>query len=122
MSAIQVMVVDDHPVMREGLSRMLNLQSDIEVVGEASDGEDAVLLARELVPDVILMDVSMPKMDGVEATRVIHTEFSQIRIIGLSVFDKDDLAASMIAAGASDYCTKAGDTDTLLSAIRGNTI
>ena len=116
---IHVMVVEDHPVMRQGLSRMLSLHSDIEVVGEASDGEDAVHLARELMPDVILMDISMPNMDGLDATRIIHREFPHIRIIGLSMYDTDEQAAPMIAAGAWGYCTKAGDTDIVLSAIRG---
>lgn len=116
---IRIMLADDHPVMREGLSKMLNSYSDIEVVGEASDGEEAVRLARELIPDVILMDISMPKMDGLEATRIIHPEFPHIRIIGLSMYDGDDIAEAMINAGAASYRSKSGDTDRLLAAIRG---
>lgn len=87
---VRVMIVDDHSVMRQGLSTMLGLQSDIEMVGEAPDGEQAVQLAREIVPDVILMDVSMPNMNGMEATRIIHSEFPHIRIVGLSMYDADD--------------------------------
>ncbi len=116
---IHVMVADDHAVMREGLSRMLISHPDIEVVGEASDGEEAVHLARELLPDVILMDIRMPNMDGLEATRIIHAKFPHIRIIGLSMYDEEDQAALMTAAGAFAYRLKSGNTDSLLAAIRG---
>jgi len=116
---ICVMLVDDHPVMRQGLRTMLGLQSDIKVVGEASDGEEAVQLTREIVPDVILMDINMPNMDGLEATRIIHSEFPHIRIIGLSVYHEDHQAAAMISAGASAYRSKSDDTDLLLAAIQG---
>jgi PAS domain S-box-containing protein len=116
---IRVMLVDDHAVMREGLSRMLEPHADIEVVGEASDGEEAVHLAQELIPDAILMDISMPKMNGLEATRIIHAEFPHIRIIGLSMYDEDDQAEAMLDAGASAYRSKSSNTDRLLAAIRG---
>lgn len=115
---IRVLLVDDHTVVRQGLSTMLNLHPDVEVVGEAADGEEAVEKARKLQPDVILMDISMPKMDGVEATQMIHSELPFIRIIGLSMHDKQDQAALMIEAGASAYCTKDGDSHILLSEIR----
>lgn len=112
-------LVDDHSVMREGLSRMLDTHSDIEVVAEASDGEEAVRRSRELIPDVILMDISMPNMDGIEATRIIHSELPHIRIIGLSMYDEDDQAKAMLDAGASAYRSKSGNKDRLLAAIRG---
>jgi CheY-like chemotaxis protein len=115
----KILLVDDHTVVRQGLSAMLNLHSDIEIVSEAADGEEAVKEARKMQPDIILMDIGMPKLDGVEATRVIHSEFPHIRIIGLSMYDKDDQAVRMIEAGACAYCTKGGDTSDLLSAIRG---
>jgi DNA-binding NarL/FixJ family response regulator len=88
-------------------------------VGEASDGEEAVHLAQELIPDAILMDISMPKMNGLEATRIIHAEFPHIRIIGLSMYDEDDQAEAMLDAGASAYRSKSSNTDRLLAAIRG---
>ncbi|MFO7964321.1 MAG: PAS domain S-box protein [Desulfobacterales bacterium] len=116
---ISILLVDDHRVMRDGLANLLDLHADIEVLGQASDGEEAVNLARELLPDVILMDVNMPKMDGIEATRAITSEFPHIRIIGLSMYDEDDKAAEMIEAGASAYRSKSGNTDLLLSSIRG---
>ncbi|MCF8145497.1 MAG: response regulator [Deltaproteobacteria bacterium] len=115
---IRVLLVDDHTVVRQGLATLLTLQSDIEIVGEAADGMEAVIKARDLQPDVIVLDISMPKMDGVEATRIILSEFPHIRIIGLSMHDKQDQADQMIEAGASAYCTKDGDTNKLLSEVR----
>ena len=115
---INVMLVDDHGLMRDGLKRLLNDVDGIDVVAEAETGEQAIHQVRRRPPDVILMDISMPKMDGIEATRVISSEFPHIRIIGLSMYDRDQ-ANRMIEAGASAYCTKGGDTDILLSEIRG---
>jgi PAS domain S-box-containing protein len=115
---IRVMLVDDHAVMRQGLSSLLGHQTDIEIVGEAEDGQAAVELARAINPDVILMDISMPKMNGIEATRAIHPDQPNIRIIGLSMFDAADQAAAMLEAGAAAYLTKSGNSDALLSAIR----
>ncbi len=115
---IRTLVVDDHTVVRQGISTLLSLYSDIEMVGEAGDGQEAVEKARQLHPDVILMDISMPRMDGIQATRIIRSELPYVRIIGLSMHDKQDQADQMIQAGASAYCTKDGSTDELLSAIR----
>jgi signal transduction histidine kinase/CheY-like chemotaxis protein len=117
---IRVMLVDDHAVMRQGLSSLLEGHCDIEIVGQAADGIEAVRLAREINPDVILMDIGMPKMNGLEATRAIHPEQPHIRIIGLSMFDPSDQAEAMLAAGAEAYLTKSGNTETLLAAIRNS--
>ncbi len=116
---LRILLVDDHAVVRQGLSMILGAQEGIEIVGEASDGEEAVQLAKEIEPDVILMDISMPGIDGIEATRRIHTEQPEIRIICLSMFEDHDMASAALQSGAADYLTKSGDTDLLLSVIRG---
>ncbi|MFO7912854.1 MAG: response regulator transcription factor [Desulfotignum sp.] len=105
-------------IVHQGILTLLSFHSDIKMVGEAGDGQEAVEKARQLHPDVILMDINMPRMDGIQATRVIHSELPNVRIIGLSMHDKEDQADQMIQAGGSAYCTKDGNTDELLSAIR----
>jgi DNA-binding NarL/FixJ family response regulator len=105
-------------VVRQGISALLSFHSDIEMVGEAGDGREAVEKARQLQPDVILMDINMPEMDGIQATRIIRSELPYIRIIGLSMHDRQHQADQMKQAGAFAYCTKDGSTDELLSAIR----
>ena len=115
---IRVLVVDDHPVVREGLASMVASHVDLEIVGEASDGEEAVRLALKLVPDAILMDIAMPNMDGVQATRIIHSEFPHIRIIGLSTYDDDGQTTAMLNAGALVYRSKGVKKEELISLIR----
>jgi DNA-binding NarL/FixJ family response regulator/two-component sensor histidine kinase len=115
---IRVMLADDHAVVRQGIANLLRDEPDIEVVGEAGDGQEAVELAAKLLPDVILMDVSMPKLDGVEATRAIRNEFPEIRIIGLSMFEDVEIAQGMRDAGAVDYVTKSGSADVLVNRVR----
>ena len=105
-------------MVHKGLISMLGQYPDIKIVAEAADGVSALRMTRKLTPDVILMDVGMPVMDGMEATRIISSEFPNIRIIGLSMYVEKEQAAAMIAAGASAYFTKDGDTDRLISAIR----
>ncbi len=115
---IRVMLVDDHVVMRQGLAALLQEEPDIEIVGEASDGKSAVDLAREVRPDVVLMDVSMPGMNGIEATRIIHAENPRVRVIGLSMFEEADQAAAMRQAGAVDYLNKTGPSNAVIMTIR----
>jgi CheY-like chemotaxis protein len=115
---IRVMLADDHAVMREGLARLLGEQGDLEIVGQATQGLEAVQLAAQLQPDVILMDISMPRMNGIEATRIIHQDFPEIRIIGLSMFEEPEQAQAMREAGAVNYLTKSGPSADLLRAIR----
>ncbi len=115
---IRVLLADDHPIVRHGTARLLQDCPDIEVVGEAADGREAVELARRLTPDVILMDVSLPHLSGIEATRQILRELPHARVIGLSMHEEADMAAGMREAGAAAYLTKGGPTDDLLAAIR----
>ena len=115
---IRILLTDDHAVMREGLARLLGQETDFEVVGQASDGQEAVELAGKLLPDVILMDISMPRMSGVDATRVIHQRHTDIRIIGLSLYEEEERAKAMLDAGAVFYLTKSDPPADLRAAIR----
>jgi len=117
-ASVRVLIADDHTVMRDGLFLLLSRQHDIQVVGEAADGQEAVKLARQLRPDVILMDVSIPKVDGIEATRIIHRELPKIRIIGLSMFEDGERKKKMANAGAVKYVSKSRASDDLVEAIR----
>jgi PAS domain S-box-containing protein len=117
-AVIRVVLADDHQIMRQGLASLLRMETDMEIAGEASDGLEAVALARSLRPDVVVMDVSMPNMNGVEATRCITSELSDVRVIGLSLHDTGDMAAAMKAAGAVHYLSKGGPSDVLIAAIR----
>lgn len=100
----RILVVDDHEKLRSSICRML--RGRVDVVGEAANGSEAVQKSRELHPELILMDVRMPEMDGVEATRIIHDEMPDIRIIAHSAFDEHELVAEMIEAGAERYLIK----------------
>lgn len=115
---IRLLLADDHVVMREGLAGLLEQATDIEIIGQAADGQEAVELATRLRPDVILMDISMPRLNGVEATRIIHRDQPEIRIIGLSMFDAADRAQAMREAGAVNYVIKSGPPEDLFAAIR----
>ena len=114
----RIVLADDHAVMRHGLAVMLQEDPNIDIIGEASDGETAVDLVRKLKPDVVLMDISMPGMNGIQATRIIHSEFPEISVIGLSMFQEGEQAAAMLDAGAVNYLAKTGPPDGVLAAIR----
>jgi signal transduction histidine kinase len=115
---IRVMLVDDHAILREGLASLLQRYSDIEVVGEAEDGQMAVELAHALRPDVVVMDLSMPRLNGIEATRKIVSELPRIRVVGLSMHDEEYGLSAMRRAGAVECVIKAGPPDDLVTAIR----
>jgi DNA-binding NarL/FixJ family response regulator len=115
---IRILLADDHPVLREGLASLLAREADMEVVGQAGDGQEALALALQLVPDVILMDINMPRMDGIKATRLIYQEHPDIRIIGLSLFEETESARIMRHAGAVDYLSKSGTAANIIAAIR----
>jgi CheY-like chemotaxis protein len=114
----RVLVVDDHRIVRGGLRELLQLEPDIEVVGEAADGPQAIELAAGLAPDVIIMDVNLGEMSGVEATRKILAGNPDIKIIALSMYTDRNIVNAMRDAGAVAYLTKGGPTEDLLSAIR----
>ncbi len=115
---IRILIVDDHTVVRKGLKALILTEADLEVVGEAGDGEEAVRRARILNPDVILMDMSMPKMDGVEAITEIKKENSEARILVLTSFAEDKKILDAIRAGALGYLLKDASPDELLRAIQ----
>lgn len=118
MSEIRVLIADDHPVVREGLRTMLETEDDIRVVGQAEDGLDLVEKVRELKPDVILVDLQMPRLNGVEAIRAIKSENPNTNIIILTTYDYDEYIFEGITAGARGYLLKAVPRDELFNAIR----
>lgn len=117
-STIQVLIVDDHTIVRKGTRALLAEVEDIEVVGEAADGREAVDLAETLRPDVILMDLVMPGMDGIEATRQITGSRPETRVLALTSFAADDKVFPAIKAGALGYLLKHADPEELVDAIR----
>ena len=114
---LRVLLVDDHRILRDGIAGILTASDKFRVVGEASSGAEAVELARSLQPDVVVMDISMPGMSGIEATQRITTEAPRIRVVGLSMYDEQDLAETMLRAGASAYVTKGGPAQTLIDTL-----
>lgn len=114
----RVMVVDDHRIVREGLSVLLGTQPDMEIVGEAEDGEQALEAVRRLHPDVVIMDINMPRVSGVEATRRIKREMPDVGIVALSMHGEEEIVAAMRSAGADSYVAKGGPADELWAAIR----
>ncbi len=118
MSKIKVLLVDDHAIMRDGISALLNLQDDIEIVGEASEGKEAIDKARELVPDVVIMDISMPEMDGLEATRRIKKKNPSVKVLVLTQHDNREYILSTIKSGSDGYLPKRALGSELVAAIR----
>ncbi len=118
MSNIRILIVDDHVVVRQGLAAMLTPRNGMEVVGEAANGREAVRLARKLTPDVIIMDLLMPEMDGLEATIAIKEQNPDARILVLTSFSEEDRAVTIMTVGASGYLLKDSGADELMHAIR----
>ena len=118
MEAIKILIVDDHPVVREGIGAMLKREPDFKIVGEATNGLEAVGKASELVPDVILMDLRMPEMDGVEAITRIKQDMPDTKFIILTTFSDDEYIFKGIAAGARAYLLKDAPREELFKAIR----
>ena len=119
MEPIRVLLVDDQQIVRQGLATILKYAPGIEVAGEAGNGQEAIALAHELEPDVVLMDIKMPRLGGIPATRQICAELPGIHVIILTTYDADDLVFEGIKAGARGYLLKDASGETLVEAIRG---
>jgi DNA-binding NarL/FixJ family response regulator len=119
MTKIRVLLADDQDIIRTGLTIILNHQADIEVVGQAADGVEAVEFAKQLQPDVILMDIKMPNLNGIQATRQIMAALPKTQIIILTTYDTDDWVFDGIRAGAIGYLLKDASGDNLAEAVRG---
>jgi len=115
---IRVLLVDDHMVVRSGLSTVLSVYDDLELVGEAGDGQEAIRLCERLQPDVILMDLLMPKMDGVTAIKEIKAPWPQIQVIALTSFKEKEYVEGALKAGANGYLLKDVSAEELVNAIR----
>jgi len=115
---IRLLLVDDQPTVRRGLEIRLHLESDIQIVGEASTGREALSMAQALSPDVVLMDIQMPEMDGIEATAALRRVVPQSAVVILSIHDDAQTRARAQAAGAVAFVEKRGAIDSLLAAIR----
>ncbi len=117
---MRILIVDDHAVVRTALGIMLAEQPDVEIVGEAANGKQAIGRTKQLRPDVVLMDINMPLMNGIDATRVIRAECPTVRVIGLSMFERAEQAQPMLEAGASGYVCKSDPPEVLLATLRGH--
>jgi DNA-binding NarL/FixJ family response regulator len=118
MEKISVLIVDDHTLFRKGIRKMLEAENDLVVLGEAATGHEALEQARLLMPDVILMDIKMPGLDGIEVTRTLHRELPHLGIIFCTMFTNDDLVFAGLKAGGRGYILKDSDCETMLRAIR----
>lgn len=117
INEIKIVLVDDHKLLRDGLRNIIEQRSNMHIIGEASDGREAIKVSSKLMPDVIVMDVAMPGMNGVEAAKQIHKAQPDIKIIGLSMHSGKQFIQGMFKAGAFGYLLKDGDADELITAI-----
>lgn len=115
---IRVLLCDDHTILRDGLRNLLESESDLQVIGEASDGQQAIHIVRELAPDVVLMDINMPGMGGIEAVEKLTAEFPDLRILILTMFDHEEYLFRTIRAGAKGYLLKDSPVSEVVEAIR----
>jgi len=114
---IRLLLVEDHSVMREALGILLGTDNDFEIVGEACNGRETMPLVEQTVPDVVVMDVNMPELNGIEATRQLHERFPNVKVVGLSIHEKGGMVAEMLNAGARGYVPKNAATEELRAAI-----
>lgn len=115
---VRILIVDDHPIFRQGIRQLLEQERDFSVVAEAADGEEAIKLVTELSPDIVLMDMGMPKLNGLEATRQIKKEYPNIMVLALTVHVEDEYIFSILGAGAEGYLLKTTQNSELVQAIR----
>jgi DNA-binding NarL/FixJ family response regulator len=115
---IRILLVDDHIAARKGLASLLGHEDNLDIIGEASDGKMAIELAKELQPDVIIMDASMPGMNGIEATRMIILDFPEIKVIGFTMHSEGEIGIAMQKAGAIACISKSQPAEVLISKIR----
>ena len=118
MEIVRVLVVDDHPLMREALVTAIDAEPDLQVIGEAGDGQEAIEQARDLQPDVIIMDLMMPKVNGIDAIAAIHREQPQICILAITASSSETMVLNAVRSGALGYVLKSIHRDELLSAVR----
>ena len=118
MKKIRVVIAEDHTIVRQGLTALLRSESDIEVVGEASDGLEAIELSKTKTPDVVLMDVAMRNLNGLDATRSIKKQFPEMKVLVLTMYDNEEMIFQILKAGASGYLVKDSAMTDLVSAIR----
>jgi DNA-binding NarL/FixJ family response regulator len=116
---IKVLICDDQAIIRDGLEMLLRLERNIQVAGQARDGAEAVELAERLAPDLVLMDLKMPGMNGIEATRQIRTKFPQVKVLVLTTYDDDEWLFDAVRAGAAGYLLKDTPREKVVEAIRG---
>ncbi len=119
MTSIRVVIADDHPVMRDGIRNLLNKAIDIEVAGEAGDGVEALRLVEELDPDVLLLDMELPGLKGVEVAQRLQAAGATVRILALSAYDDQEYIRGLLASGAAGYLLKEEIPETIVEAIRG---
>jgi Response regulator containing a CheY-like receiver domain and an HTH DNA-binding domain len=115
---LRIILADDHTILRQGLRALINMQSDMEVVAEAANGVEAIEKTKQVLPDVVIMDIGMPEMDGAQATGLLKRELPQIKVLALTVQEDTSYLSQMLKAGASGYVLKRAAADELINAIR----
>ena len=115
---IRIVLADDHEIFRDGFRVMLKKQPSVELIGEAPDGEELIKLVEELQPDVVVTDIKMPKLDGIQATKILTKRFKDIGVVSLSMFDEENLIIDMLEAGAKGYLLKNAHKDEIIAAIQ----
>jgi two-component system, NarL family, response regulator NreC len=118
MNKIRILLADDHPMVRSGLIKLLEPFKEFIIVGEASDGEEAVAMTKKLEPDVVIIDLSMPKLSGVEATKIIRKNFPSAKVLVLTMHDNEEYVYQILKSGAGGYMLKSSGRDELAAAIR----